>query len=282
MVLVDALTSDSAVTAPGNDFTTNGAGIGLLIGGTAQIPAVLDVYDTTAPPALDAQGNPQLDPDALLTRFFLPSFPKSVEIASGLAYVADGNAGLVVANYKQFDSGGVAPAITIDTSFDADPDVEGIQVEEGKSLPISITASDIGDGTIDPSDDAQRLARLGQIRNVELIVDGQIVRNDVSFPFEDFFARAPKLSKETVTVQVRATDTGGNVTLSKPFLLTPVDSEAPITVGLDIDVVADTFAPVVQQTTPPNGDIRGKNFRTLRVGFSETMDEATLSATMLR
>ena len=53
-------------------------------------------------------------------------------------------------------------------------------------------------------------------------MDGQVVRNDVSFPFEDFFARAPKLFEDPVTVQVRATDTGGNITLSEPFLLTPV------------------------------------------------------------
>ncbi len=193
--------------------------------------------------------------------------------------------GLIVANYKQFDSGGVAPEVTIDTKLDADPAVDGIQVEEGKSLPIIVTASDIGDGTIDPDDAARRLARQGQIRNVELIVDGQVVRNDVSFPFEDFFARAPKLSEDPVTVQVRATDTGGNITLSEPFLLTPVSDasgEGPSatngTGGTDIDVVPDTFAPSVVQTNPPNGDVRGKNFRTLRVGFSESMDESTLTA----
>ena len=39
----------------------------------------------------------------------------------------------------------------------------------------------------------------------------------------------------------------------------------------------DTFAPDVVQTNPPNGDVRGKNFRTLRVGFSESMDESTLT-----
>ena len=131
-LLHNVLTSETPVTSPGRDFASNGAGIGLLVGGPiGSVPTVLDVFDTTAPPATDSQGNPVLDPDALLTRFVLPAQPQAVEIGSGVAFVADGTTGLVVANYKPFDTGGDPPTLTIETGVDSLPGTPGIQVEEG-------------------------------------------------------------------------------------------------------------------------------------------------------
>ena len=59
--MANGLSDEAAVTGPGGDFVANGAGIGLLIRGVGPIPAVLDVYDTTASPVTDSQGNPHLD-----------------------------------------------------------------------------------------------------------------------------------------------------------------------------------------------------------------------------
>ncbi len=73
LLMANGLSDEAAVTGPGGDFVANGAGIGLLIGGVGPIPAVLDVYDTTASPVTDSQGNPHLDSGAFLTRFVLPS-----------------------------------------------------------------------------------------------------------------------------------------------------------------------------------------------------------------
>ena len=66
-----------------------------------------------------------------------------------------------------------------------------------------------------------------------------------------------------MAIQARATDTGGNVTIS-----------APIT----IDLVPDTFAPTVVATSVANGDKRGQAFRAFTMDFSEPMDTATLTA----
>ena len=96
---------------------------------------------------------------------------------SAVAYVADGTGGLHVINYLPFDNQGQPPAVTIHTSaIDADPINPGVQVQEGASVPI-ITAI---------TDDVQ-------VRNAELLVNGEVVSNDVSFPF-DFSAFIPSLS----------------------------------------------------------------------------------------
>src|SRR5207253_1179091 len=81
------------------------------------------------------------------------------------------------------------------TAADVDLLTPGLQVFEGSTLPIKANVSD----------DVQ-------VRNVELLVNGQVVQNQVSFPF-DFSAIAPSIATAggTFTIQVRATDTGGNV-----------------------------------------------------------------------
>jgi NADH:ubiquinone oxidoreductase subunit 6 (subunit J) len=57
-------------------------------------------------------------------------------------------------------------------------------------------------------------------------------------------------------------DTGGNVGTSVPLV---------------VDTVPDRFAPSVTGINPPDGSVRGQNFPSIRVGFSEEMDEVTLT-----
>ena len=72
-----------------------------------------------------------------------------------------------VVNYLPFDSLGQPPAVTISTSADLDPLTVGIQVQNGTTVRVNSNVTD----------DVQ-------VRNVELLVDGVVVQNDVAFPFD--------------------------------------------------------------------------------------------------
>ena len=152
--------AESVMNSPSS---ANGSGIGILVGrNPINFPPInaIDVMDISNP----------VNNNVFLTRFTLlgnaANAPVSVSIASGIAFVAARSAGLQVVNYLSFDSQGQAPAVSISTSVDLDPDVDGIQAQEGTTLPLLVEATD----------DVQ-------VRNVELIVDGQVVSNDVSFPW---------------------------------------------------------------------------------------------------
>ena len=217
--------------APGTAIVANGSGLGILVGSNGGVHS-LDLMDVS---------NPE-NTAVFLTRITLPVSPLSVALASGIAFVADGARGLQVVNYIPFDNRGRVPAVTVTTSaIDVDPGTPGIQVVEGTLIPA----------LADVRDDVQT-------RNVELLVNGAVVRNSVAFPF-DFVAVAPSIrpGATTVTLQVRATDTGGNTTLS-----------APLVIGL----VRDTFPPAVAALDPADGALRGPNQRTIQVRFSEPID----------
>ena len=137
----------------------------------------------------------------------------------------------------------------------------------------------------------QPLARLGQVRSVELLVDGEVVRNDVSFPFEDFSVRAPRLDgfEDPFDVQVRVIDTGGNIGLSDVVTVQPYQPAsqpamvmAALPLGTDVDVVPDVTPPQIANSNPEEGGVRSKRFRTLRLGFNESMDPDTLVAENFR
>src|SRR5262249_39170683 len=74
-------------SAPGTELVANGSGLGLLIG--SNFANALDVMDISNP----AKTN------VFLTRINLPAAPSALALASGIAYVADGSAGLQVINY---------------------------------------------------------------------------------------------------------------------------------------------------------------------------------------
>src|SRR5262249_39392430 len=151
-------------------------------------------------------------PPQFLTRVNLPGSPQAVAIASGIAFVADGSAGLTVVNYQAFDTAGQAPTVAIATPLtDADPNRAGFQVAGGTLVPIQVQAAD----------DVQ-------VRNVELLVNGQVVRNQVSFPYDlSAVIPNPTAQTSTFTIQVRATDTGGNSTLSNVLTLESVPDTVP-------------------------------------------------------
>ncbi len=213
------------------DVTLNGSGLALV----ATEGQGLGIYNVSDP----------ADTDNFITQIDTPGFTNDIAIASGIAFVADGSSGLQVINYLGFDNQGQAPTVIITSpEADLDADVDGIQVLEGSSLPIQV----------DVEDDVQ-------IRNVELLVNGEVVSNDVSFPF-DLTATALNDDPEAtrVDVQVRATDTGGNSTISNT---------------LTFNLVPDTFAPNVTSTSP-KADGRRKNISGISVRFDEPIDTELL------
>jgi hypothetical protein len=215
----------------------NGSGLGVL---APDFSNRIEVYDISDPHVINAK----------VQEFPLSGSALDVAISRGLAYVGNSNQ-LSVVNYLPFDNAGEPPTVSISTpTSDEDPNRPGLQILEGTSIPIRV----------DAIDDVQ-------IRQVELLVNGEQQAVDVSFPF-DFSLIVPKLAADAPTsIVVRAVDTGGNASTSQPLL---------------IDVVGDVFPPTVSLITPSDGSIRGELFRTVRVTFSEAIDPATLTADNIR
>ncbi len=212
-----------------------GSGLGVGIEGVFfGAKANLDLYN------LGANGTGS----QFLTSFITPGQAEAVSIYNGLAYVADGDAGLTVVNYKAYDTLGVPPTISIGTSFFSVVG-GGLQAEEGKLARVTALVTD----------DVQ-------VRNVEFYVDGRLVITDGNFPFEHRFI-TPLITptKTTFTVRARAFDTGGNSTWSQE-----------LTVGL----VKDATPPRVSKFIPPPGSFTG-SIRTVGATFNEPIDPATLT-----
>ena len=230
---------DSAGIA-GKRIVANGSGLGVSVGRPGGVGGanVLDVVSLTDP----------ANTNNFLTRFALPADPFSVAIGAGIAFVADGTGGLQVVNYRAFDNQGVAPTVAVTSPIlDLDPVTPGLQVTEGTTIPLQVSAND----------DVQ-------VRNVELLVNGVVVSNDVSFPFDlSAIALGSTPSATTTTVQVRATDTGGNVALSNV---------------LTFNLVPDTFAPILVGDNISGGRIHDQSFKVVQLQFSEALDANTVTA----
>jgi len=196
----------------------------------------VQVYDTSDPN----------DTDELLTQFTLGGNANAVAISRGIGFVGAGNR-LEIVNYRPFDADGVAPtAAAMVNAEDADPATPGIQALEGGLITV----------TAQVTDDVQ-------VGDVELLVNGEAVETDVSFPF-DFAAPVPSAATgENFTIEVRATDTGGNATTSDP---------------ITISIVPDTFAPIIETVTPAAGASRFAGARATRVRFDEALDTESIDA----
>lgn len=178
-----------------------------------------------------------------LTTFTTPGDSQAISIYNGLAYVADGEAGLTVVNYKAYDALGVPPSISLSTGFSIANGA--LQAEEGK----------LGRVTAAVTDDVQ-------VRNVEFYVDDQLVVTDGNFPFEHRFTtplRSP--TKTSFTLRAKATDTGGNSTWSEM---------------LTVNLVKDATPPRVIKFLPPNGSFSG-SIKDAAAVFSEPINQNTLN-----
>jgi hypothetical protein len=228
----------------GYAVTANGSGLGLLAGtliGASGALSRIDVVDVRDPTRTDQ----------FLTSFNLSAPPFDVAIGAGIAFVADGTGGLQVANYLPFDNKGRAPTITLSApTADLDAGTPGIQALEGSLINVKL----------DVNDDQQ-------VRNVELLVDGRVVANDVSFPWSAAVALPTLAAATTATIQASATDTGGNTTLSD---------------ALVIELVPDTFAPTIVTSNVKDGSRHAQTFRTVRLSFDEALDVIGITAEHFR
>lgn len=225
------------ISEPGEAMTVSGSGSGLLIGmipGGTSRANVMDVSDPK-------------NTYAVVTRFPLPDRPHAVAIASGTAFIANGPAGLVILNYQAFDVAGRAPVVNISGVF-------------AESAPSKLT-TDLLEGSrfrvqAGISDDAQ-------VRNVELLVNGRVVDSSVSAPGElEGFAPVIAGASNTFVVQVRATDTGGNVGVSQPTV---------------IQLLRDTTPPVLLKSDPMAGEAKLRGFDSIRLFLSEPLADASLT-----
>ncbi len=228
----------SAITA--FDVTTNGSGLALYTGANADLSdpqvGLLDLSDPT-------------NTDDVLTVFNTPGVANSVAMADGIGFVADGSAGLAVLNYLPFDNKGIPPtaSISLPSSVILGTDGSNLEVSEGSTIPV----------LADVADDVQ-------VRNVELLVNGQVVENAVSAPF-NLSVTLPTIAQNgstPVTIQVEAFDTGGNVGTSNV---------------LSVELVRDTTPPQLVYSNIPDGTIVGVSFQTVILQFSKPLDESTVT-----
>lgn len=176
---------------------------------------------------------------AVVTQIETPGLAESVALASGLAYVADGESGLQVVRYLPRDTRGIAPSVIL-----AGGQSEG-RAEENQVLTLEA-----------------RVADDVVVSRVEFWLDGEWVATDTSFPFElRYLAPSRSATRTSLTVQARALDTGGNRATSPNLVLELVpDATAPAVVRVSpasftrtdagpVDRISLTFNEVIVPTT---------------------------------
>ncbi|MCC6234417.1 MAG: Ig-like domain-containing protein [Verrucomicrobiales bacterium] len=180
-----------------------------------------------------------------LATFPTPGLAAAVVIHHGLAYVADGTAGLQVVNYLAFDRAGQPPAVSLSASFPLAP----ARAEEGKLARL----------TAQVRDDVQ-------VRHVEFYVDGREVASDGSFGFDArFLTPVRSATRPSFTVRARAVDTGGNATWSEE---------------IRVELVPDATPPRVIHRYPAPGAIES-DVRAWTTTFNEPVQPDTLTTETL-
>ena len=175
-----------------------------------------------------------------VTELRTPGVAAAVSIYNGVGYVADGTSGLQVVNYLAFDSSGLPPTVALSTDA-----LEG-QAEEGQYLRL----------TAQVTDDVQ-------VRNVEFYLDGNKVVTDGNFPFEQRILLPLRgAGRESVRIQLRASDTGGNTTWSDELLLA---------------LQADATPPRVVRTLPLASSLSGSISNVMAI-LSEPIAAASITS----
>lgn len=193
------------------DLAVDGAAIGIGAVGPTFGTENLSLYDVEDIASAAANLS-----DRFLTTLMTPGSTRAVEIANGVAYVADHTSGLQVVNYLAADNLGIPPTIALAGNFDL------MTAEEGKRVRVSAVVSD---------DIA--------VRSVEFFIDGDPM-DDPTFPFEHYFVTPLLTDQPSFTLRARAFDTGGNFTFT---------DEVTVTLTPDVSL------PVVVNTLPTGGVI---------------------------
>ncbi len=175
-----------------------------------------------------------------------PGDPRAIAIHRGLAYVADGPAGLQVLNFLSRDTAGQRPSIAFGPPLDTQA-----SLEIGSTPLLTFTTGDDR-----------------QVREVELHRDGQRIASAGSFPFQIPLPIAPAAAgQNSVVFRARAIDTAGNErwTDERRVTLTP-----------------DQTPPEIYLLSPANGgEFLPGTVDAIIVGFSEGMSVDSLSTSLL-
>jgi hypothetical protein len=224
------------------DVATNGSGLALYTSANPLLVAspTVSLLDLSKPTKTSN----------VITSFATSGAAEGVAVADGLAFIADGSAGLAILNYLPFDTKGKPPSasISLPGASILGNDGSKLKVAEGSIIPVLAAVSD----------DVQ-------VHNVELLVNGQVVESAVSAPF-NLTVVLPTVAQNgsaSVAVQVEAIDTGGNVGLSNM---------------LSLELVRDTAPPQLVSSNVPNGSQVGPHFRTVVLHFSKSLAESSVAA----
>ena len=215
-------------------IVTNGSGSGIAaVAQDSSGPHEVSLYNVSDP----TQNND------FIVDFATPGKAVDIALYNGLAYVADGEAGLQVINYLSYDQFGVPPVINLSASFS----LSAAEVEESKRVFVNATLQD----------DVQA-------RNVEYFLNGVSVTTDGNFPFEYSFVTPRLVDMNTFTIRARATDTGGNTSWSQENT---------------INLLPDSTPPEVISVTPrADGIFVPDSIKAYSVTFSEPMDQQNITA----
>lgn len=179
--------------------------------------------------------------DALVTRFNLPASPWDIDYADGLAYALT-NQSLITLNPLQRNLDTTAPSIDLDLQrLDEDPGKQGIQIQQGTNL------------TLRP-----QIAESNSLQTVELILNGQPVAVDRTFPYS-FNLNLPPISPEggnLATLKVRAVDNSGNTGESAT---------------LTLELTPDVTPPRLLGSTIKSGDRVQQFLNSIKLSFSESV-----------
>lgn len=224
-------------------FGLNGSGRAIgaqRVAGPTGIVTAIDVIDVSNP----------LDTGTLIERVVIPGalVPTALTVAGGNAFIATGDA-LSVVQYLPVDRLGVAPTVLFTTNLvdtNLSTAVIEAQAQEASRVTFDLTVFD----------DVQ-------VRSVELLVNGRVVSTDLTVPLE-LSTLLPTIADNggpMVTLALRATDTGGNVTTLDPITVT---------------LTADTTPFDLINVTPDDGETVGTT-RKVSYLFSKAVDPTSVT-----
>lgn len=143
---------------------------------------------------------------------FLAGFPTpgqshAVTLASGLAFLADGEAGLQVVQFYQPDTFGVPPTVELEADFLLEPP----QLESGQpGRVIAVARDDV------------------RVREVEFYLNGELQSRDRAWPFEWTLVGPPRTPESlSFTVRARAIDSAGNAAWSPELVVALLEDRTP-------------------------------------------------------
>jgi VCBS repeat-containing protein len=224
-------------------FGLNGSGRAIgaqRVAGPTGVVTAIDVIDVSSP----------LDTGTLIERVVIPGalVPTALTVAGGNAFIATGD-GLSVVQYLPIDRLGLAPTVLFTTNLvDTNLATAVIEAQAREATRVNFDLTVFDDV---------------QVRSVELLVNGRVVSTDLSVPLS-LSTVLPTIAANggpTVTLALRATDTGGNVTTLDP-----------ITVTLSQDTTPFNLINV----TPDDGETVGQT-RKVSYLFSKAVDPTSVT-----